>query len=49
MDFDDVTKGIVQLIRKAETELPDDVIKALKDAYKIEKGIAKIQIENILN
>jgi fumarate hydratase subunit alpha len=48
MDFDDVIKGIVQLIRKAETELPDDVIKALKDAYKIEEGIAKIQIENIL-
>jgi len=48
MDFDDVTNGIVQLIRKAETELPDDVIKALKDAYKIEDGIAKIQIENIL-
>lgn len=41
-------KSIVELIKNAETKLPDDVIKALKNAYKIEKGIAKIQINNIL-
>ncbi len=48
MDFKDIEKGIVELIRKAETELPDDVIKALKTAYNIEKGVAKTQIDAIL-
>ena len=48
MNYKHVVGGIVELIKKAETELPDDVIKAPKDAYKIEEGIAKIQIENIL-
>jgi len=44
----DVTNGIVKLIRKAETELPDDVVKALEKAYEIEEGVAKTQIEAIL-
>jgi fumarate hydratase subunit alpha len=48
MDFENVVGGIVQLIRKAEVELPKDVIIALENAYKNEEGIAKIQIENIL-
>ena len=48
MDFDDIEKGVVELIKKAETELPADVIKALKNANKIEEGVAKIQIEAIL-
>jgi len=48
MDYDDLKKGVVQLIRKAETELPDDVIFALERAYKIEDGIAKTQIGAIL-
>lgn len=48
MNFKSIEQGIVELIRKAETELPDDVIKALKKAYKIEKGVAKTQIETIL-
>ena len=26
MDYEDVKQGIVELIRKAETELPDDVL-----------------------
>jgi fumarate hydratase subunit alpha len=43
-----IEQGIVELIRKAETELPKDVTNALKKAYKIEKGVAKIQIETIL-
>ena len=48
MDYSDLIGGVVELIRKAETDLPKDVIKASKDAYKVESGIAKIQIENIL-
>jgi fumarate hydratase subunit alpha len=48
MDFKDFETGIVELIKKAETQLPNDVINALKNAYKIEEGIAKIQIEAIL-
>jgi len=48
MDSDSLENGIVQLIKKAETELPEDVIKSLKNAYKIENGIAKTQIDAIL-
>lgn len=48
MDETSVEEGIVSLIRKAETELPKDVIRALKKACDFEKGIAKTQIETIL-
>jgi fumarate hydratase subunit alpha len=48
MKNEDIEKGIIQLIRKAETELPVDVIKALKNASRIEEGLAKIQIDTIL-
>lgn len=48
MDFDDIEKGVVQLIKKAETELPKDVIDALSKAYEIEEGVAKTQIGAIL-
>jgi len=48
MDFEDIKKGIINLIKKAETELPDDVINALENALEIEKGIARTQIEAIL-
>ncbi|OGS40193.1 MAG: fumarate hydratase [Euryarchaeota archaeon RBG_13_31_8] len=48
MDSKNIEQGIVELIRKAECELPIDVIRALKSAYKIEKGVAKTQIEAIL-
>jgi fumarate hydratase subunit alpha len=48
MDYADIEKGIVKLIRKAETELPEDVIKSLEKAYAIEDGVAKTQIEAIL-
>jgi fumarate hydratase subunit alpha len=48
MDYENIKKGIVQLIKKAETELPNDVIIALKKAYKIENGVAKTQIDAIL-
>jgi fumarate hydratase subunit alpha len=39
---------LIDAIERAETELPVDVIKALKKAYNIEKGLAKIQLEAIL-
>jgi fumarate hydratase subunit alpha len=48
MNFEDIKQGIIQLIKKAETELPNDVINALKNALEIEKGVAKIQIDAIL-
>lgn len=48
MNFDDIKQGIVKLIKKAETELPTDVITALENANKIEDGVAKTQIEAII-
>jgi len=48
IDSEKVIRGFVQLIQKAENELPTDVIIALKQAYDIESGIARIQIQNIL-
>ena len=48
MDMENIKNGIVELIKKAETELPSDVVNALKNAHKIETGVAKIQLEAIL-
>jgi len=48
MNVDSIEDGIIELIRKAETELPKDVIDALEKANKIEQGVAKTQIEAIL-
>jgi fumarate hydratase subunit alpha len=48
MDHKNIVTGVVQLIKKAEIELPIDVIRSLKQVYKLEEGIAKIQIDNIL-
>ena len=48
MDEKGIEDGIVALIKKAETELPSDVVDALKNAQKIEQGVAKTQIETIL-
>lgn len=48
MNSKDIENGIVKLIKKAETELPNDVVKALKKSYEIETGIAKTQIGAIL-
>jgi fumarate hydratase subunit alpha len=39
---------LIEAIEKAEMELPKDVIRSLKKAANIEKGIAKIQMEAIL-
>jgi fumarate hydratase subunit alpha len=48
MDQKHLETGILQLIRKAETEIPTDVIKALKQAYTVETGASKIQLEAML-
>ncbi len=48
MDEKHIINGLVELIFKAETTLPSDVISALKHAAKKETGVAKIQLENIL-
>ena len=48
MDEVNVEDGIIQLIKKAETDLPSDVIDALKRAMKKEEGIAKTQLQTIL-
>ncbi len=48
MDNEKIEEGIVTLIRKAETDLPSDVINALRKAVDIEEGLAKVQIETIL-
>ena len=48
MNMKKVEQGIIEVIKKAETELPHDVIQALKEASKKETGIAKIQLDTIL-
>ena len=48
MNFKGTENGIVQLIKKAETELPKDVIEALERVYNVEDGVAKTQIDAIL-
>jgi len=48
MDKKDLETGLLQLIMKAETEIPPDVITALKRAFLVETGAAKIQLEGIL-
>ena len=48
MDEKHIEDGIVQVIKKAETELPIDVIKALEHASTVEEGVAKTQIDAIL-
>jgi fumarate hydratase subunit alpha len=48
MDDAYIIDGLVKLIFKAEIMLPSDVLSALRKAAKIETGIAKVQIENML-
>jgi len=43
-----IEENLIEAIKKAETELPLDVIKALKKAANIEKGLAEIQMKAIL-
>jgi len=44
----DLEAGLLQLIMKAETEIPSDIIVALKLAFLVETGAAKVQLEGIL-
>jgi len=48
MDEEHVVSSLVDLIFKAETTLPEDVIQALQQAIDNEKGIARIQLENMV-
>lgn len=48
MDEENIVQGLVDLIFKAETQLPSDVISALEKAEKLEKGIAKIQLQTMI-
>ncbi|MBN2014626.1 MAG: fumarate hydratase [Candidatus Altiarchaeota archaeon] len=46
---DAIVKAVVELIRKAETSLPEDVERALKKAYEREENeLARIQLREIL-
>jgi fumarate hydratase subunit alpha len=49
MDKNKLKIGIIELIKKAETELPNDVIDSLKKAHDVEEGIAKTQLKAILD
>ncbi len=48
MTIQQLQRGVVALLMKAETELPTDVVSALRKAYERETGIAKLQLEIIL-
>ncbi|WP_456327595.1 fumarate hydratase [Archaeoglobus sp.] len=49
MEYEDVVETVVELFRKAETELSEDVIKAIKYAYENEESeIARMNLKNIL-
>jgi fumarate hydratase class I len=45
------TETFVELIRRASTELPSDVLEALQEGRKVEKadGLASIALDTILN
>jgi fumarate hydratase subunit alpha len=49
MKFKEIKTGIIELIKKAETELPEDVIISLRKSYEIEEGVAKTQLKAILD
>lgn len=49
MDKNKLKIGIIELIKKAETELPNDVVDSLKKAHDVEEGIAKTQLKAILD
>ena len=48
MDEEQIVQGLVDLIFKAETQLPTDVLHALIQAEKKETGIAKIQLQTMI-
>ncbi|WP_457548789.1 fumarate hydratase [Archaeoglobus sp.] len=49
MEYEDVVETVVELFRKAETELSEDVLKAIKYAYENEESeIARMNLKNII-
>ncbi len=49
MEYNDVVEAVVSALRKAHTELPDDVVKAIRKAYDSEDNeIARRNLEAIL-
>jgi len=49
MDFDDVVNATVNVLRRAHTELPEDVVTAVRNAYEREESeIARRTLETIL-
>jgi len=48
MNQKDLETGLLQLILKAETEIPPDIIAALKRALLVETSAAKVQLELML-
>lgn len=48
MDARQFESGIVQMISKAESEIPSDVVSALRKAYESETGAARVQLEIML-
>lgn len=48
MDEEHIVQGLVDLIFKAETQLPTDVLDALIEYEKKETGIAKIQLQTMI-
>lgn len=48
MDEKHIEQGIIRLLQKAQTELPQDVVKALQQAAQQETGIAQLQLETML-
>lgn len=48
MDTKNLEDGLLRLILKAESEIPSDVIAAMKRAYLVEGGAAKVQLEAML-
>ncbi|WP_290596505.1 MULTISPECIES: fumarate hydratase [unclassified Archaeoglobus] len=49
MDFDDVVNATVNVLRKAHTELPEDVVTAIRNAHEREENeIARRTLETIL-
>ncbi|HDN74190.1 MAG TPA: fumarate hydratase [Archaeoglobus sp.] len=49
MEYEDVVSAVVEILRKAHTELPEDVVKAVKIAYEREDSeIARKNLEAIL-
>ncbi|TDA27691.1 MAG: fumarate hydratase, partial [Archaeoglobi archaeon] len=49
MDYEDVVNAVSELIVRAQTELPSDVVQALRRAYEIEESeIARKNLEVIL-